>query len=140
MSLYFKTQQSQDVLDLTERVLLQLKAVKSEVNLDNFRATITPAVESIVNADYGQFKTFICNLSKKQDTVKFWFEFVFKNSLPYLSLYAGLRYRNWDLRLCALKELAAVYTAFDSYLSRTSTEAPLRPCNLTTTHSNPLQK
>ena len=47
-------------------------------------------------------------LSKKQDTGQFWYKFI---CYAYISLYVSIRYRNWNLRVASLKQMA--FTAFD---------------------------
>lgn len=47
------------------------------------------------------------------DTYKFWHRFLLEDSLPYLSLYISLRYRNWDMRLASYKQMVPLFTAYD---------------------------
>ena len=66
-----------------------------------------------MNEHLKQFKTYVDGLAINQDTIKFWYDFLFKDCFPYISLFVSLRYRIWDLRTGSLKELIAVYAAFD---------------------------
>ena len=59
------------------------------------------------------FKIFVEQLAQKDNTVKFWYQFVFMDCLSYLSLYLAIRSSNWKLCLSSLKMMAPLFTAFD---------------------------
>ena len=44
---------------------------------------------------------------------RFWKQFVFKDCFCYVSLYLAMRSGQWDLRMAAIKSIAALFTAFD---------------------------
>ena len=46
----------------------------------------------------------------EQDTVKFWCDFLFQKSLPYIIT----KNRNWGMWTGSIRQLVAVYAAFDS--------------------------
>ena len=52
-------------------------------------------------------------LCQKQDTLRFWYQFVTVDIMAYMGPYLAIRYRNWHLRNCSIKQLAAIFTAFD---------------------------
>ena len=57
---------------------------------------------------------FISEMSQKDDTWRFWYQFVFKDCYSYLSLYLAIRSSNWKLGIDSLiKKMAPVFTAFD---------------------------
>ena len=53
-------------------------------------------------------------LSQRQDTIHFWYNFISKDCFAHLSLFVSIRYRNWALRTASIKQLSALFSAFDS--------------------------
>lgn len=45
--------------------------------------------------------------------MKFWYQFVFKDCFAYIALFLAMRSGRWDLRIAAIKQMAALFTAFD---------------------------
>ena len=62
---------------------------------------------------YEQFKLFLQLKSQKCQSWKFWVQFVFRDALAYVGLYLAIRSGDWSLRLASIKEMAAIFTAFD---------------------------
>lgn len=52
-------------------------------------------------------------LSQKQDTIKFWYNYITEDCFAYIALFIAVRYKNWKLRTASIKEMAAIFTAFD---------------------------
>ena len=52
-------------------------------------------------------------LGEKQDTIRFWFQYVTVDVMCYFSLFIAIRYRNWHLRNGSIKLLAPIFFAFD---------------------------
>ncbi len=59
------------------------------------------------------FHVFIIELCSQQDTVKFWYQFVFEDCLSNLALYTSVRLRDWNLRTGSIKQMAPLFEAFD---------------------------
>ena len=59
------------------------------------------------------FTTFLREESSKDRTKQFWCQFVFQDCYAYVCLYMAIRSGNWDLRMGAIKSMAALFTAFD---------------------------
>ena len=59
------------------------------------------------------FTTFLREESRKDKTKQFWCQFVFQDCYAYVCLYMAIRSGNWDLRMGAIKSMAALFTAFD---------------------------
>ena len=109
LSLFFESEQAGAGINTTINTLLEkFKLVNSDSTLDELRKEVTDTVLHQVNEHLKQFKTYLDGLAIKQDTVKFWYDFLFKDCSPYIALFVSLRYRNWDLRTGSLKELVAV--------------------------------
>ena len=56
---------------------------------------------------------FTEQMSHKDDTWKFWHQFVFVDCYSYLALYLAIRSSNWKLCIDSLKKMAPLFTAFD---------------------------
>ena len=62
---------------------------------------------------YEEFCKFIDGLALQQDMIKFWHQFLFVDCFAYISLFIATRYRNWELRVGSIKQLAAIFSAYD---------------------------
>ena len=62
---------------------------------------------------YSDFHFFMKQLGEKQDTIRFWFQYVTVDVMSYFSLFIAIRYRNWYLRNGSIKLLAPIFFAFD---------------------------
>lgn len=113
LSLFESQQSDSDLSSLIKILLLKFESINSASDLENFRGGVTSTILQKVNEHLKEFRKFLDDLAMKQDTIKFWYDFVFKDIFPYISLYMAIRYRNWDMRTGSLKELVAVYAAFD---------------------------
>ena len=60
-----------------------------------------------------KFKLFMEQLIAKDNTLKFWYQFIFMDCFCYLSLYLAIRSSNWKLRLSSLKMMVPLFSAFD---------------------------
>lgn len=52
-------------------------------------------------------------LAEKQDTIRFWYQYLTSDCFAYVALFVAIRYRNWELRMGSLKQQAAIFSAFD---------------------------
>ena len=86
---------------------------REECSLDDFRVNAALTIADKLPQFYETFTAFMENATKLQDTIKFWYSFLFEDCFPYLSLFIAIRYRNWDMRTGSVKNLAAMYRAFD---------------------------
>ena len=59
------------------------------------------------------FKKFITQMSDLDDTWKFWARFVFEYCFPCIMLYLSIRSGKWNLRMGAIKSMAANFAVFD---------------------------
>ena len=119
MSLYMKhmtdSQQIQGQLDeLMSSLIQQFISIRTETDLQLFRDTCTNTMESEqLPLKYSKFVAFMEDLARKNDTVRFCYQFLSVDCFAYIALFTALRYRNWELRTGSLKLLAAVFSAFD---------------------------
>lgn len=113
LKLFYSSKDDEDE-KLVHELLKEFKNITSDADLECFRDSVMKTTsQQAMREKYSEFKKFLDALSQKQDTIKFWNKFLFENCAPYIGLYTALRYRNWFLRTASLKQLAAVYTAFD---------------------------
>ena len=81
-------------------------------DIDNIRQQSKTTATSC-GLSYEEFRNFIDDLASQQDMIKFWHQFVFVDCFAYIALFTGIRYRNWELRVGSIKQLAAVFSAYD---------------------------
>lgn len=60
-----------------------------------------------------KFAEFMSDSMKKDETLKFWGQFVLQDCVAYIALYLAIRTGNWKLRMAAIKSMAALFTAYD---------------------------
>ena len=67
---------------------------------------------------FEMYSIFCDKMAKSDDTWKFWNIFTDNVMLPYLMLWFGIRFANWELRVAAVKLIARISHALDrtSYL------------------------
>lgn len=58
-------------------------------------------------------KEFELHMEQQHETAKFWLRFIFDDCFAYIALYFAIRSGKWDLRVAAIKHMAALFTAFD---------------------------
>lgn len=78
----------------------------------NLQQLISEVVEKYKNFTE-DFFLFMEDQSQLNKTWKFWKQFLLEDCLAYVSLYLAMRSGSWDLQMSALKNMAALFTAFD---------------------------
>ena len=68
---------------------------------ENFFATLNHH-QSILNKYFADFRFFIQKMARKDDTWRFWVQFVFEDAMAYVSPFMAIRSGNWDLRLASI--------------------------------------
>ena len=74
---------------------------------------VTARTESECSELYSCFVSFLMDLADKDDTCKFWINFLLHDCQAYVGLYIAIRGGMWALRMASLKEMCPVFTAFD---------------------------
>ena len=59
------------------------------------------------------FDKFMQSMASRDQSWRFWQQFVFQDCLAYLGLFLAIRTGNWHLRMASMKQMAALFTAFD---------------------------
>ena len=100
-----------------ETLLLNLihyfASISSPEQLQDFREKVSDTFEKELHISFGEFSTFKKDLTQKQDTIKFWYQFIVVDCFAYLRLYVATRYHNWPLRTGSIKLLASIFSACD---------------------------
>jgi hypothetical protein len=60
-----------------------------------------------------KFMEYITTQTTGNKTWKFWCPYVFQDCYAYVCLHLAIRCGRWDLRMAAIKSMAALFTAFD---------------------------
>ena len=114
LSLYLRdreaTRTPSELTDQIQLLATEFTSVYNDDDLVAFRDKVSTLKSSISLED---FKSYSDSLCQKQDTLRFWYQFATVDIMAYIGLYLGIRYRNWHLRNCSIKQLAAIFTAFD---------------------------
>ena len=122
LSLYLSTCNSStvDEINYEEKItslilelITQFSSICGDDDVDRFRQTCNNLFTGELSSSYVDFLSCMEALSQQQDTINFWFQFVFYDCFAYLGLYTALRYRNWDIRNGSIKLMVAVFTALD---------------------------
>lgn len=72
------------------------------------------SVGSLLEGLHDEFKAFTFEKCARDETFKFWHQFVHKDCFAYLSLYLAIRSGNWELRNYSLKTIAPLFHVMDS--------------------------
>lgn len=83
-------------------------SLPSPVTQRNLKETFADLSEK-----YNEFTKFMSTSMKKDQTFKFWGQFVFEDCFSYAALYLAIRTGNWRLRMAAIKSMAALFSAYD---------------------------
>ena len=112
----YKEKQTQarreDITSLLQELIKKFLDITSDDMIGKFR----DAAENVFTKspfDFAGFTSFMDDLSRKQSTIQFWYQFLMKDSLAYIGLYIAIRYRMWNLRVGSLKLMAPIFQAFD---------------------------
>ena len=94
------------------KVLADRLIMASKTSFDSeIMRTIVSDTKSLFSFD--KFKAFIQQLARTDDTWMFWIQFVFQDIAAYVGLFLSIRSGDWHLRTASIKQMAAVFTAFD---------------------------
>ena len=77
--------------------------------LRNLKEMLSDLSDKYMYKDFQEdFTTFLREESRKDKTKQFWCQFVFQDCYAYVCLYMAIRRGNWDLRMGAIKSMAAL--------------------------------
>ena len=114
ISLFLRTEQGESNL-MYDTGPLKALADKLMANKTSFNSetlhTVVSETQSQFNFD--KFKAFIQQLARTDSTWMFWIQFVFQDAAAYVGLFLSIRSGDWHLRTGSVKQMAAVFTAFD---------------------------
>ena len=63
--------------------------------------------------EYSDYVSFMTSKGSKDENWQFWGQFILRDCSVFLTLYLAVRTGNWDLRVASLKEMAALFFAFN---------------------------
>ena len=95
-----------------QEITTKLLSIKDNFNKDTL-ANMSKETDTALRHDYQEFRSFIQKLAIRDDTCKFWIQFVFQDLSAYVGLFLAIRSGDWHLRMASVKQMASVFTAFD---------------------------
>ena len=101
--------------DITSEVMKILHTTEDSTE-DNFFMKLNAAISSLSRKTtrfFAYFKKYIQTMAKKDDTWKFWTQFLFEDAMAYVGLYLATRSGDWDLLMISIKKMAPLFAAFD---------------------------
>ena len=101
-----------NLLEETAKLLSEVKGKTTDDFRQTFNAEVAATRLRLCHV-YDQFKQFAQSMACKNDTWRFWIQFVFVDAMAYVNLYLAIRSGNWCLRMSSIKTMAAIFTAFD---------------------------
>ena len=110
-----KTESIVSPKNLREQAIKALNEVNERTPVE-FRKRLNAKVADITSSIppfYQQFKEFIQTTACRDETWRFWIQYVFVDAMAYVSLFFATRSGDWHLRMSSVKSMAAVFTAFD---------------------------
>jgi len=110
-----KTESIVSPKNLREQAIKALNEVNERTPVE-FRKRLNAKVADItssISLFYQQFKEFIQTMACRDETWRFWIQYVFVDAMAYVSLFFATRSGDWHLRMSSVKSTAAVFTAFD---------------------------
>ena len=101
---------------LSDSILHRIKDYLQSPHTENFHNDFNHHLQ-MINEEathfFTEFKCFIQERARNDDTWRFWVQFVFQDALACIALYLSMRGGDWELRMASMKLMAPVFTAFD---------------------------
>lgn len=88
--------------DSIVKILAGFAQIKTDTELPDFRIE-TNDILCKLPCKYQELAGLIEDLSKKQATIRVWYNFITNDCFVYLALFDSIRYRIWHLRVGSLK-------------------------------------
>lgn len=104
------TEHDNQITQELEHTLRELE--KEEYDATAMFSVIRSLQEKLTGMD-DDFKSFIDGKAEVDDTWHFWVNFIFEDGMAYIALFMAIRSGNWNLRMAALKLMAADFAAYD---------------------------
>ena len=99
--------------EFRNKVIKSLEHVRAS---NDFNTSFNKAVNEL-QADskvcMSGFTQFVQQMASKDDVWKFWTQFAFQDVMAYVTLFLAMRSGDWNIHVCSIKKMAALFTAFD---------------------------
>ena len=90
-----------------------INSIPSSQNQESAFRNLNEMITDITEKYSGFQDQFLGLTEKESGKNKFWLQFIFKDCFAYVALYLAIQSGNWDLRMAAIKQMAALFIAFD---------------------------
>ena len=106
---------SADILQIVRDVVVKLE--RADAKFSNVQDFIQKQkdIEKTLSGLATEFEIWSSSMSGKYKTFAFWNRFLQEDMFFYIQLFFGIRSRNWNWRMAALKKIAQLFHAFDRY-------------------------
>ncbi len=112
LSLFMSKESTPDAKDIA----MWLKSLPESHDQHSASRNIKQILEDVkeMNPKFQEnFLSFMEENASKNKTWKLWKQYVLEDGFAYVSMHLAIRTSNWDLRMSAIKSMAALFTAFD---------------------------
>ena len=106
---------SSEIMQIVRDVVVKLE--RADANFSNVQDFIQKQkdIEKTLSGLATEFETWSSSMSGKYKTFAFWNRFLQEDMFFYIQLFFGIRSRNWNWQMAALKKIAQLFHAFDRY-------------------------
>ena len=104
---------SDDIVNIIAQPLLNASNSASDVIKTALLKVVDIMETGSLKSFQDEFNGFVDKLAGIDSTWKFWKGFISTDFVAYMSLFTGLRTRDWNLRVASLKQMAPLFCAFD---------------------------
>ncbi len=107
---------SADIFRILKDAVLKLENVDENFSdIQEFMKKQKYIEEKLLPGLVPEFEGWSCTMASKYKTFAFWDHFLQEDMFFYIQLFLGIRSRNWNWRMAALKKISQLFHAFDRY-------------------------
>lgn len=113
LSIFLKNKAPSEFLRCASQWIKSFPVLQDQQSTNRNLTQMLEDLSDIYGTFPSDFEKYMEEQSAVNKTWKFWKQFIFEDCFAYVSLYLAIRSGNWNLRMAAIKNMAALFTAFD---------------------------